>query len=245
MLLRRDFDRDSAEEARDWYARGDIRIPEPLRVCTQRPLPSHFYRFFPSVLWEYFCLYSFPFASLLIFPSLYRDFFPVIITFLRQLPFIGHFLTLPYISTVSRQLLITYLILTCSCLDCGSSCWVSSIYCMILDTLSNSVGFLASSVTTCCIRRSRFQNMRRKTKSQIRWCSSIFTTGLTPIHRASIPGILRSLDVSHVGLVAIAFRPGLLLPVYHWHANLRVRADELRHGGSLCDVFLVFTVYNA
>lgn len=29
-----------------------------------------------------------------------RDFFPVIITFLRQLPFVGHFLTLPYISTV-------------------------------------------------------------------------------------------------------------------------------------------------
>ena len=32
--------------------------------------------------------------------SLYSDFFPVILTFLRQLPFIGTFLTLPYIRDV-------------------------------------------------------------------------------------------------------------------------------------------------
>jgi hypothetical protein len=31
----------------------------------------------------------------------YSDFFPVILTFLRQLPFIGHFLTLPYVRDVS------------------------------------------------------------------------------------------------------------------------------------------------
>ena len=31
---------------------------------------------------------------------LYRDFFPVILTFLRQLPFVGTFLTLPYVRDV-------------------------------------------------------------------------------------------------------------------------------------------------
>lgn len=32
---------------------------------------------------------------------LFSDFFPVILTFLRQLPVIGHFLTLPYVRNVS------------------------------------------------------------------------------------------------------------------------------------------------
>ena len=40
------------------------------------------------------------------------DFFPVVITFLRQLPFIGTFLTLPYIRTVC----ITSLLLSSLCL---------------------------------------------------------------------------------------------------------------------------------
>jgi hypothetical protein len=38
------------------------------------------------------------------FLNLFGDFFPVIITFLRQLPFIGNLLTLPYISWVVDRL---------------------------------------------------------------------------------------------------------------------------------------------
>jgi len=38
--------------------------------------------------------------SQLITDLLYSDFFPVILTFLRQLPFIGTFLTLPYVRDV-------------------------------------------------------------------------------------------------------------------------------------------------
>lgn len=45
-----------------------------------------------------------PFIGMLIetfgFLNLFGDFFPVILTFLRQLPFIGHFLSLPYVSTI-------------------------------------------------------------------------------------------------------------------------------------------------
>jgi len=38
-----------------------------------------------------------------------RDFFPVIITFLRQLPFIGQFLNLPFIRPVRHLTLTSYL----------------------------------------------------------------------------------------------------------------------------------------
>ena len=37
--------------------------------------------------------------------SLYSDFFPVILTFLRQLPFVGTFLTLPYVRDVCGKCL--------------------------------------------------------------------------------------------------------------------------------------------
>jgi hypothetical protein len=36
-------------------------------------------------------------------PCLHRDFFPVILTFLRQLPFIGNLLNMPYVREVSRH----------------------------------------------------------------------------------------------------------------------------------------------
>ncbi|KAF9653940.1 Got1-domain-containing protein [Thelephora ganbajun] len=38
------------------------------------------------------------------FLNLFGDFFPVILTFLRQLPFIGTFLTLPYVRDVADRL---------------------------------------------------------------------------------------------------------------------------------------------
>ena len=38
----------------------------------------------------------------------YRDFFPVILTFLRQLPVFGTFLSLPYISNVCRIALLWF-----------------------------------------------------------------------------------------------------------------------------------------
>jgi hypothetical protein len=47
----------------------------------------------------------------------FRDFFPVILTFLRQLPFIGQFLNLPYIRPVRPSTLALYpnhLTLTCA-----------------------------------------------------------------------------------------------------------------------------------
>jgi Got1/Sft2-like family len=49
--------------------------------------------------------------------SFFRDFFPVILTFLRQLPFIGQFLNLPYIRPVRPSTLALYpnhLTLTCA-----------------------------------------------------------------------------------------------------------------------------------
>jgi hypothetical protein len=73
--------RDCGEVAGDWDDRGDFWFPEPLRVRLSA------LRFSPAL----------PDSDAI---RLNRDFFPVIITFLRQLPFIGHFLTLPYISTV-------------------------------------------------------------------------------------------------------------------------------------------------
>ena len=53
------------------------------------------------------CVSFYTLITLIIIPSDYvplfynSDFFPVVITFLRQLPFIGTFLSLPYISGVS------------------------------------------------------------------------------------------------------------------------------------------------
>jgi len=38
------------------------------------------------------------------FLNLFGDFFPVILTFLRQLPFVGNFLSLPYIRDVADRL---------------------------------------------------------------------------------------------------------------------------------------------
>jgi len=38
------------------------------------------------------------------FLNLFGDFFPVVLTFLRQLPFIGHVLSLPYIGRVVDRL---------------------------------------------------------------------------------------------------------------------------------------------
>jgi hypothetical protein len=49
-----------------------------------------------------------PFIGMIIetfgFLNLFGDFFPVILTFLRQLPFIGTFLTLPYVRDVADRL---------------------------------------------------------------------------------------------------------------------------------------------
>ncbi|EIN11721.1 Got1-domain-containing protein [Punctularia strigosozonata HHB-11173 SS5] len=49
-----------------------------------------------------------PFVGMVVetfgFLNLFGDFFPVILTFLRQLPFIGHFLTLPYVRDVADRL---------------------------------------------------------------------------------------------------------------------------------------------
>ncbi|KAF9793174.1 Got1-domain-containing protein [Thelephora terrestris] len=44
------------------------------------------------------------FVEIFGFLNLFGDFFPVILTFLRQLPFIGTFLTLPYIRDVADRL---------------------------------------------------------------------------------------------------------------------------------------------
>ncbi|GAA93930.1 uncharacterized protein L969DRAFT_70068 [Mixia osmundae IAM 14324] len=53
-----------------------------------------------------FCKY--PFWGMLIeafgFLNLFGDFFPVVLTFLRQLPVIGHFLSLPYVRQVTDRL---------------------------------------------------------------------------------------------------------------------------------------------
>ena len=68
-----------------WVRRGDIRVLELVWV-----------RDGPVVL-----LYLLK----LIADSLFRDFFPVILTFLRQLPFVGTFLTLPYIRDVRGRFL--------------------------------------------------------------------------------------------------------------------------------------------
>ena len=66
------------EMAVHWVRRGDIWVLELVRVCRE--------------------------CSVLIFGTLtdlpYSDFFPVILTFLRQLPFVGTILTLPYIRDV-------------------------------------------------------------------------------------------------------------------------------------------------
>ncbi|EIW82759.1 Got1-domain-containing protein [Coniophora puteana RWD-64-598 SS2] len=51
---------------------------------------------------------KYPFIGMIVetfgFLNLFGDFFPVVITFMRQLPFIGTFLSLPYIRTVVDRL---------------------------------------------------------------------------------------------------------------------------------------------
>jgi len=49
-----------------------------------------------------------PFVGMIVetfgFLNLFGDFFPVILTFLRQLPFIGNFLSLPYVRDIADRL---------------------------------------------------------------------------------------------------------------------------------------------
>ena len=66
-----------------WVLGGDIRVPELVWV---RPGHDGLHRGLVS-------------------DSLYSDFFPVILTFLRQLPFVGTFLTLPYVRDVCGKCL--------------------------------------------------------------------------------------------------------------------------------------------
>ncbi len=63
-----------------WYDSGDFWVPQPLWVRV------------PQVL------SLFPVSD-----SVPSDFFPVVVTFLRQLPFIGTALSLPYVREVSSQ----------------------------------------------------------------------------------------------------------------------------------------------
>lgn len=70
-----------------WVCRGDIRVLEPVWVRLKTTL---LLRVLPLELINY---------------ALCSDFFPVILTFLRQLPFIGTFLTLPYIRDVRGKVL--------------------------------------------------------------------------------------------------------------------------------------------
>ena len=67
------------EMAVHWVHCRDIWVLEPVRVRD-----GSSYCLTPGVITD----------------PLYSDFFPVILTFLRQLPFIGTFLTLPYIRDV-------------------------------------------------------------------------------------------------------------------------------------------------
>ncbi|KAI0745524.1 Got1-domain-containing protein [Earliella scabrosa] len=52
--------------------------------------------------------FKWPFVGVIVetigFLNLFGDFFPVILTFLRQLPVIGHLLTLPYIRDVADRI---------------------------------------------------------------------------------------------------------------------------------------------
>ncbi len=57
----------------------------------------------------------------------FRDFFPVILTFLRQLPFVGQFLNLPYIRHVcppSFTFCPNHLTLTRATATCPRSSWI-------------------------------------------------------------------------------------------------------------------------
>lgn len=49
-----------------------------------------------------------PFIGIIVetigFLNLFGDFFPVILTFLRQLPFIGHFLSLPFVAKIADKM---------------------------------------------------------------------------------------------------------------------------------------------
>jgi hypothetical protein len=105
--------RDCSEVAGDWDDRGDFWFPEPLRVCLSA------FRFALPTLPDSDAIQS------------TRDFFPVIITFLRQLPFIGHFLTLPYISTVIND--IPFHVLECSCFHIGGRSFgrITSFHCIV------------------------------------------------------------------------------------------------------------------
>jgi len=72
----------------------------------------------------------------------YSDFFPVILTFLRQLPFIGTFLTLPYIRDVrggSPWFLSTIWSADASYFmntGCGSFGWVEAVRSMTLSRVA-------------------------------------------------------------------------------------------------------------
>ena len=68
-----------------WILCGDIRVLELVWVRLEAMVST-----LPSELMEYYP---------------YSDFFPVILTFLRQLPFIGTFLTLPYVRDVCTLVL--------------------------------------------------------------------------------------------------------------------------------------------
>jgi len=61
--------------------------------------------FFGGILLVFF---KWPFVGVVVetfgFLNLFGDFFPVVLTFLRQLPGIGHFLSLPYIRDVVDRL---------------------------------------------------------------------------------------------------------------------------------------------
>lgn len=63
--------------------------------------------------------------------GLCRDFFPVVITFLRQLPFVGTFLSLPYVRVVGSSSTGSF---KCSYTISGggSTCWITNICSMTI-----------------------------------------------------------------------------------------------------------------
>jgi hypothetical protein len=90
----------------------DVRFSQSFRVRVACPLRKR------TALYATFCLFFFFFSS--------RDFFPVILTFLRQLPFIGQFLNLPYIRPVrpsTPALFPNHFTLTRTMATCSPSSW--------------------------------------------------------------------------------------------------------------------------
>jgi hypothetical protein len=82
----------------------------------------------------YSCRYHAAFEIVYVISS---DFFPVILTFLRQLPFIGTFLSMPYIGTVCPPPFVSHILsLIHLWLGVGSDSRIATIY----------------SMTTCCYR---------------------------------------------------------------------------------------------